>query len=390
VLEALVARADAGAQAQAAEARPVPPLPDRLASVAPAGAGQAPPEAPAAAVAVLEDTLRHGEVSPSTRAQRWNDTTGALLLAFSLSAQGGSLEILGRFCGIHTTTGRRGLSPLAHGTWPGAVQPRPRCCSGTVAVDATWRQSAGVGGSLGVAVDPVSGGPCHVALWPSNATPDCARVLGPRNARGSPPAVIMPAGWDAEVQAIARGFPTAQPLVCRLHARHAAWRRLRYQVPRGNARRRGADTRKALCRTPSKRPVQRRVDPLPIAAHARPAHAVVPRLLATLPQRLPAVGAPWRPTPSHAAARFLGALDRFDRAKGPWHNPTSAQKPVDLCMCGEGFETCAADAAAERQGRCPLPVAGSDGEALPWLHVRNRPHPSRWRHAIAAGDDLAA
>ena len=54
------------------------------------------------------------------------------------------------------------------------------------------------------------------------------------------------------------------------------------------------------------------------------------------------------------------------------------------------FETFAAEAAAERQGRCPLQVAGYDVEAIPLFHVLNRPNPSRWRHAIAAGYDLAA
>lgn len=85
LLEALFDLADAGAQTQAAKALPVHPLPDRLASVSPLGAGQAPLEAPAdASVAVLEDTLLHGEVSLSKLAQLWEGATGAILLAFIL------------------------------------------------------------------------------------------------------------------------------------------------------------------------------------------------------------------------------------------------------------------------------------------------------------------
>ncbi len=98
MLEALFDRADAGAQAQAAAALPVHPLPDRWEAVSPSGAGQDPPEAPGdASVAVLEDTLRHGEVSPSTLAQLWEGATGAILLAFLLSYHGLSLEVIGRF-----------------------------------------------------------------------------------------------------------------------------------------------------------------------------------------------------------------------------------------------------------------------------------------------------
>jgi len=48
----------------------------------------------------------------------------------------------------------------------------------------------------------------------------------------------------------------------------------------------------------------------------------------------------------------------FYRAKGPFQNLASAQKHVDLFMLGFVFETFSAEAAAERQGRCPLQVAG--------------------------------
>ena len=145
MLEAWCARADAGAQAQAAEALPVHPLPDRLASVSPSGAGQAPPEAPAdASVAVLEDTRLPGEVSPSKLAQLWEGATGAILVAFLLSYHGVSLEVIGRFLGVHKTTRRRWLSPLAHVNWQGAVPQSKRFFSGTVAVDDKWLKGAGV------------------------------------------------------------------------------------------------------------------------------------------------------------------------------------------------------------------------------------------------------
>ncbi len=131
MLEALFDRADAGAQAQAAEALPVHPLPDRWESVSPSGAGQDPPEAPGdASVAVLEDTLLHGEVSPSKLAQLWEGATGAILLAFILYYHGLSLEVIGRFFGVHKTTVMRWLSPLAHVNWHGAVQQRSPGCGG--------------------------------------------------------------------------------------------------------------------------------------------------------------------------------------------------------------------------------------------------------------------
>jgi hypothetical protein len=132
------------------------------------------------------------------------------------------------------------------------------------------------------------------------------------------------------VQAMARVFPNAQPRWGRFPALRAAWRRWRHQGPRGNARRRWADTRQARFRPPSPRPGPRRLDTLLLAAHGSPAPAVMPRRLAPLPQRLPAGGATWRPTTSHAAARFVGAWARFYRAQGPWPPPASAQKQGDL------------------------------------------------------------
>ncbi len=81
LLEALFDLADAGAQARAAEALPVHPLPDMVESVSPSGAGQESPWAPAdASVAALEETLLHGEVSPSKLAALWEGITGAVLL----------------------------------------------------------------------------------------------------------------------------------------------------------------------------------------------------------------------------------------------------------------------------------------------------------------------
>lgn len=212
------------------------------------------------------------------------------------------------------------------------MQHSQRLCSGTVAVDEKWLKIAGVWWYRCVAVDHVSGLPFHVALLPSHATPYGALFLLQRKARGYHPTGIITDGWAAYVKAMARVFPNAQPLLCRLHALRAALRRLRQQVPSGNARRRWADTLTALLRTPSKRTVQRRLDTLHIEAHGSPAQAVVTRLLATLPQLLPAVGSTWRPTTSNAAERFLGAFDRFYRAKGPFHNPASAQKHVDRFM----------------------------------------------------------
>jgi transposase-like protein len=391
LMAALFDLADAGAQARAAEAPPVHAIPEVLEAVLPSGVEPAPPEVQAdPSVTALEATLLQGEVSPSKLAQLWEGATGAMLLAFILYYHGVSLEVIGRFFSVHKTTVMRWLSPLAQVNWQVAVQQGTRFFSGTVAVDEKWIKIAGVWWYLFVAVDHVSGLPLHVALLPSNAKPYCTLFLLQLKALGYRPKVIITDGWDAYVTAIARVFPDAEHLLCRFHALRAAFRRLRAHVPGGQARRLWADKLKALFRTPSKRTVSRRLDTLQVDAQDSPVQAVVDRLLAKLPQLLPAVGSTWRPTTSNAAERFLGAFDRFYRAKGPFQNLASARKHVDLFMLGYVFETFSAEAAAERRGRCPLQLAGYEVGGMPLFHVLNRPNPSRLRQAIASGYDLAA
>jgi transposase-like protein len=253
-----------------------------------------------------------------------------MLFAFLLSDHGVSLEGIGRFFDVHTTTVMRWLSPLAQRNGQAAVHQGTRCFSGPVAGDEQGRKIAGLWWDLFVAVDHGSGLPLHVTLLPSNATPDCALFLLQLQALGYPPTVIITDGWDAYGQAMARVLPYAQHLLCRLHALRAALRRLRAHVPSGHARRLWTEKRKGLFRTPAKRTVRRRLDMLQAETHGSPTQAVAARLLATLPPLLPAVGSTWRPTTSNAAERFLGAFERFSRAQGPFQNLAAAQQHVAL------------------------------------------------------------
>jgi transposase-like protein len=391
LLEQLFELAEAGARAQARQALPVHPIPATVDTVHPHSPSQElPTPGETVPVAALEAVLLHGEVSPSRLAQVWQGANGALLLAFILYYHGLSLEVIGRFFQVHKTTVMRWLTPLAHVNWQAAVQQGRRFFSGVVALDEKWVQIAGAWWYLFAAVDHVSGFPLHVALLPSNAQAYCELFLLQFKALGYRPKAIITDGWEAYVGAIARVFPHAQHLLCRFHALRAAFRRLRAHVPHGQVRKTWAAKLQKLFHTPSKRTVHRRLAKLHAEAQGGPAQAVVGRLRAKLPKLLPAVGSTWRPTTSNAAERFLGAFDRFYRCKGPFQSVASAQKHVALFMLGYVFETFSAEAAAERQGRCPLQMAGYEVGAIPLFHLLNRPDPSRLRQAISAGYDLAA
>ena len=391
LIDTLLELAQAGAQTQAKAATPIRPLPDVLESVAPRGPEQvAPtPDAPAS-VAALEEVLLRGEASPPELAQVWEGGTGTVLLAFILYYHGLSLEVIGRFFGVHKTTVMRWLTPLAQVNWQAAVQHGKRFFSGTIAIDEKWVKVAGVWWYLFAAVDHVSGFPLHVALLPSNAGPYCQTFLLQLKALGYQPKVIITDGWDAYIKAIAAVFPHAQHLLCRFHALHAAFRRLRANVPAGPLRQAVAAQLKSLFHTTGKRTVRRRLAKLFAQTDGHPAQAVVARLMAKLPKLLPAVGSTWRPTTSNAVERFFGAFDRFYQLKGPFQHEASAQKHVALFMLGYVFETASAEAAAARQGRCPLQVAGYEVDTIPLFHLLNRPNPARLGQGLAAGDKLAA
>ena len=284
----------------------------------------------------------------------------------------------------------RWLSPLAQVNWQAAVQQGKRFFSGTVAVDEKWIKIAGVWWYLFVAVDHVSGLPLHVALLPSNAKPYCMLFLFQLKALGYRPKVIITDGWDAYVKAIAHVFPDAEHLLCRFHALRAAFRRLRKHLPSGKARRPWANKLKGLFRTPSKRTVRRRLSKLEGEAHNGPAQAVVARLLAKLPQLLPAVGSTWRPTTSNAAERFLGAFDRFYRLKGrfkAWLQPKNTWRFLCWAMSSRHFlprRLPSAKAAAPckwramRSGRFRCFICSID--PIPHDCARLLPQVTTWRH----------
>jgi transposase-like protein len=312
------------------------------------------------------------------------------MLMFVLYYHNVSLSVLGKLFGVHKTTVMRWLAPLAQVNWQAVVQQGKRFFSGTVAVDEKWVQIQGTWWYLFVAVDHVSGFPLHVKLLPSNAGEYCRLFLLQLQALGYQPKVIITDGWEAYVDAIALVFPQAQHLLCRFHALQAAFRRLRKQVRDWKERQRWVTPLKRLFHTSSKRTVQRRMDKLQAQAQGTPAEGVITRLAAKLPKLLPAIGSTFRPSTSNAAERFLGAFDRFYQAKGPFQSRASAEKHLALFLLGYVFETYSAEAAQERQGSCPLQLAGYSVEAIPLFHLLNRPNLAPLRRRLAEGYANAA
>ena len=391
LFEQLFELAKEGAESQAQEAGSVSPLPEGLETVSPQGMtpdlGEAPPQR---LVEEVETPLLAGDTSPSALAALWEGTTGWLMLMFVLYYHGLSLSVLGTLFGVHKTTVMRWLEPLAQVDWQGVIQHGQRFFSGTVAVDEKWVQIHGAWWYLFVAVDSVSGFPLHAKLLPSNAGAYCRLFLLQLKGLGYQPTVIITDGWEAYVTAIAEVFPRAQHLLCRFHALHAAFRRLRKKGLDGKARQRWTTPLKVLFHTPSKRTVQRRMEKLQVQAQGTPAEGVIARLVAKLPKLLPAVGSTFRPSTSNAAERFLGAFDRFYQAKGPFQSRASAEKHLALFLLGYVFETCSADAKEEHQGRCPLQLAGYQVGSMPLFHLLNRPNLMPLRRRLVEGYAHAA
>jgi len=391
LLEQLFELARVGAETEGAETASVAPLPQALERVVPQGTvpdlSEGPPQR---LVEEVESSLLTGDTSPAALARLWEGTTGWLMLMFVLYYHNMSLSVLGKLFGVHKTTVMRWLAPLAQVNGQGVVQQGKRFFSGTVAVDEKWVQIQGRWWYLFVAVDHVSGFPLHAKLLPSNAGDYCTLFLLQLKALGYPPQVIITDGWEAYVEAIAYVFPRAQHLLCRFHALQAAFRRLRKQVKNWEERQRWVKPLKTLFHTASKRTVRRRMDKLQAQAQGTPAEGVITRLAAKLPKLLPAVGSTFRPSTSNAAERFLGIFDRFYQAKGPFQSQASAEKHLALFLLGYVFETYSAEAAQERQGYCPLQLAGYQVETIPLFHLLNRPNLAPLRRRLAEGYANAA
>jgi transposase-like protein len=374
LLEALFELADAGARVQADQVGQVDLIPEVLEAIRPEGAPQ--PVAPAAKAATteaLKTAFFEGDVSPAGLKTLWEGVTGQVMVAFMLYYHGLSLEAISSFFGVHKTTVMRWLEPLSDLPWQEVVAKGQRFFSGILAVDEKWIQIHGVWWYLFVAVDHVSGFPLHVALFPSNSRDDCQAFLLQVKALGYTPKIVITDGWDAYVKAIARVFPNAEHLLCRFHAIKAAFRRLKKAIPNWKGRKEWAEKIKKLFHTPSKRTVKRRLARHQAQAEGTPAAGVFTRFAAKLPQLLPAVGSTFRPSTTNAAERFLGAFDRFYQLKGPFQNEASAQKHIRLFMLGYVFHALSSQAQAEKQGLCPLQLAGYRVSHIPFFHMFNRP-----------------
>jgi transposase-like protein len=386
LLQALWTLADRGAFAQAQAAGEGTAIPEELEVVRPQVAlQQASPAVKAEAVETLCACLLEGETSPCALARLWEGVIGRVMLAFVLYYHGLSLEVIGGFFGVHKTTVMRWMEPLAHLCWQEVIQKGKRYFSGVVALDEKWVQVDGVWWYLFAAVDSVSGFPLHVALLPSNSQAYCRLFLLQIKALGYVPRVIITDGWDAYASAIAAVFPNAEHLLCRFHAIAAAFRRLKEAIQDWKGRAVWAEKLKKLFHTSSKQTVQRRLERLKTQAQGTPAKAVIDRLFAKLPRLLPAVGSTFRPSTANAAERFLGAFDRFYRLKGPFQNHTSAEKHIRLFLLGYVFHTFSVQAQQDKQGLCPLQLAGYQVAHIPLFHMFNRPDPDRLRQGMAQG-----
>ena len=375
LLEALFELADAGAVVQADRASQVDLIPEALEVLRPQGVDQPlEPGAPAATVEVLKTSLLEGEVSPCALKKLWEGITGRVMLCFVLYFHGLSLEVIGSFFGVHKTTVMRWLEPLAALNWQEGIAKGQRFFSGILCVDEKWIQIHGVWWYLFVAVDHVSGFPLHVALLPNNSTPYCRTFLLQVKALGYQPTTIITDGWDAYVKAILTVFPNAQHLLCRFHALKAAFTRLKKSIKNWKLRKVWSEKLKTLFHTPSKRTVIRRLKRLKKEAEGTPALGVITRLIAKLPQLLPAVGSTFRPSTTNAAERFLGAFDRFYRQKGPFQHQASANKHIQLFMFGYVFHALSSQAKVENRGLCPLQLAGLQVGHIPFFHMLNRPN----------------
>ncbi len=322
---------------------------------------------------VQERLLESQEVTEEGLASVWESPLGWVVWAFALYMQGVSLSVIGGWLGVDKSTVCRWFSQLAPLGWTW-VQAQKAAFSGKVEADEKWIKIGGVWWYLFAAVDSVTGYPLHLAIYPSNSGAYCKLFLLELKQLGYSPRVIITDGWNAYLRAIAEVFPQAEHLLCRFPLIRSLFRRLRKAgVWESEVCKRVGK----LFATRDKRTVRRRVARLCGVVEGLGKSEVVSGLLLKLSQVLPAVGSTWRPSTANGVERFFGAFDRFYLSKGPFCDPASAKKPLQLFVLWYLLRVGAKGQA------CPLERAGGQVAQLPLYHLLNRPKVRMLRERMA-------
>src|SRR6266581_47185 len=274
------------------------------------------------------------------------------------------LSVLGRWCGVHTTTILRWVLGLALALWPTISHwLLARVKAQMVYVDEKWLKIRGRWHYWFVVLDVATELPVLAVLLPSRSQWACRWIGRQLRLLKHVPRVIITDG----LQAYAYLLPGAKHVLCRFHHQQGVTHWLKQHFATAaeiNARK---PAMKRLFQTRDKRTVRRRLARLRERAPELGMTPWVTTVEAKLPQLICSVGSVRLPSTSNTVERFFRAFQRFYRTRGGFHSVLSAKRELLLFLVVYVFTQHATT------GHAPIEVIVPDARRMPLYRLINDP-----------------
>ncbi len=274
------------------------------------------------------------------------------------------LSVLGRWCGVHTTTILRWVLGLALALWPLISRwIGEHVKASMVSVDEKWLKIRGRWDYWFVVLDVSTELPVLAALLPSRGQWACRWVGRQLRQLKKVPKVLITDG----LQAYAYLVPGAKHVLCRFHPQQGVthWLKQHFTTEAEIDARKPA--LKRLFQTHDKRTVRRRLARLKARAAAWGMTPWVSTVEAKLPQLICSVGSVRLPSTSNAVERFFRAFQRFSCTRGGFHSVLSAKRELLLFLVVYVFTQHATT------GQAPIEVIMPEARSMPLYRLINDP-----------------
>src|SRR6266436_7541604 len=274
------------------------------------------------------------------------------------------LSVLGRWCGVHTTTILRWVLGLALALWPLISRwIGEHVKASMVSVDEKWLKIRGRWYYWFVVLDVSTELPVLAALLPSRGQWACRWVGRQLRQLKKVPKVLITDG----LQAYAYLVPGAKHVLCRFHHQQGVthWLKQHFATEAEIDARKPA--MKRLFQTHDKRTVRRRLARLKERAAELGMTPWVTTVETKLPQLICSVGSVRLPSTSNTVERFFRAFQRLYRTRGGFHSVLSAKRELLLFLVVYVFTQHATT------GQAPIEVIVPEARSMPLYRLINDP-----------------
>ncbi len=274
------------------------------------------------------------------------------------------LSVLGRWCGVHTTTILRWVVGLALAVWPSVAQwIVERVHAPMVYVDEKWLKIRGRWQYWFVVLDVATELPILAALLPSRSPWACRWIDRQLHRLKHIPRVIITDGLPAYAALV----PGAKHGWCRFHHQQGVTHWLQQHFTTDAEINLRKPVMKKLLQTRDKRTVRRRLARLRARASELGITAWVSRVEAKLPGLICSVGSSRLPSTTNAIDRFFRGFQRFYATRGGFHSALSAKRELLLFLVVYVFTQHATT------GQAPIEVLVPEARRMPLDRVIKDP-----------------